>query len=818
MSGACEGLQVIDFTWWMAGPLATMILADCGAEVIKVEPPAGDPARGLPAFHTWNRGKRSVVADLKTPAGRDRVHALMRNADVVVAAFRPDVAERLGIDYATARALNPAVVYGEITGFGPQGEYSHLKGYEALVAAKSGRMMVYEGIAGRAGPGYSAVPLASFSTAMLTVQGILAALHSRQVTGLGQKVAVSMLASLLPYDMHMWILHQQGSQPDPDNKTGTASRAYDPRQMHRPDFRVPRPSIWAGVTKDGAWLWFENTAHHLCAAQMSALDLLDLYQDERFANLPAVSNEADAEHLWEILLERVREKTYAEWRDILDAYEIGVERVQWPLDVLRHRQVLNNGHTIHLPGADGQRTRQPGPLVRFSESTCGPRFAAPRLGEHSDLSFPDRTSAPDGRPETAREEGPLSDVAILDLSTWYAGAYATSVLANLGARIIKVEPLGGDPGRYLVGGLLGFATSQGKESLAVNLKDPEGIRIVQGLVQRVDALYHNFRTDVAERLGLDYASARRLNARIIYVHASAYGDDGPDRRRPAFMGTVAAATGYALRQVGHGHPLPSSSELEMEELKKEAWRLARTAEGNADVSSALAAATALLLGLQARGAGNSGQSLMTTMICSNMYPNSDEMIDFEGRPAPPRVDEYLQGLSPAYMMYETRDGWAFLSCLRQDEWDTFCRVAGRTDLEGRWRDAWQPLTRSEAARSLAQEIAGTLLGRSAVEWERAMAPRSVPLVQVETRDPGRFALESTLLRDAGHIVRVESDQHGDYWRHGALQLLSRDGGTYGAWEPVGGHSRSILAELGYGDRQVAELITAGVVEASDAAT
>ena len=196
MSAACDGILVLDFSWWMSGPLATMGLADCGARVVKVEPPDGDPARDLPAFQTWNRGKESVVLDLKTEAGLARAQDLIAVADVVVVGFRPGVAERLGIGYEQVSEINPRAVYASITGFGEQGKFRHLKGYDALVAAKSGRMTVYERIAVRPGPGFSANPYCSFSAAMLLTQGILAALHRRRETGLGQKVSVSMLGAI----------------------------------------------------------------------------------------------------------------------------------------------------------------------------------------------------------------------------------------------------------------------------------------------------------------------------------------------------------------------------------------------------------------------------------------------------------------------------------------------------------------------------------------------------------------------------------------------------------------------------------------------
>lgn len=819
MSGACDGLRVIDFTWWMAGPLATMTLADCGATVIKVEPPDGDPARDLPAFQTWNRGKQSVALDLKTADGRARAHELVLTADVVVVGFRPGVVERLGIGYEQVRAINPKAIYASITGFG-DGKFSRLKGYEPLVAAKSGRMTVYERIADRPGPGFSTNPYCSFSAAMLLTQAILAALHRRRETGTGQAISVSMLGAILPFDLHTWINPQLSpATPDPskDKKRFAVAigRTYDSQRLRRPEFRVPRPSIWCGVTKDGVWFWIENTAQHLCVTQMTALNLLHLYQDERFAQLPAVANEQDGEALWEILLERVRSKTYEEWRETFEGLDMGWERLSSGVEALRHRQVIHNGHSVEIPGLHGERTLQPGPLVRFSESETRCGKGAPRLDEHDEQSVIAGDEATGNTPATSAAmsggAGPLAGLTVLDLSTWLAGAFAPTLLAELGARVISVEPLGGEPGRYLIGGMLAFVTSQGKESIAVDLKQSAGREIVERLIKQADIVYHNYRTGVPERLGLDYDSCKALNPNAIYVHASAYGDSGPDNRRPAFAGTMAALNGYAVRQAGGQHPVAGSQALEIEDLKQEAWRLANTVDGAPDINAALASATAVLLGLYARDRGGTGQALMTTMVCSNMHANSDDLIDYEGRPPAPRADEELFGLGPLYRLYEASDGWVFLACPRRKEWDAFCAAVKREGLRSAWDQAWRE-EGSDEQRALADTIGELIRARPAAEWERFMTEHDVPLVAVELRDPGVFSLEEGDLKAQGLMVQVESPEHGPYWRHGALHQFSSDELHFGAWEPVGGHTRPILAELGYDTEEVERLVNERIVE------
>ena len=187
MAQACEGIKVLDFSQGMAGAIATMFLCDNGAEVIKIEPPAGDRDRARPAFLQWARGKKSVVLDLKTSEGVETAHRLARGADAVLESFRPGVADRLGIGYEALRKLNESMVYCSITGFGPKGAYRNIKGYDAVVAAKTGRM-VGQNCWKRPGPMFDAIPRMSYGAAHLAVQGILAALWAREKTGRGQPV------------------------------------------------------------------------------------------------------------------------------------------------------------------------------------------------------------------------------------------------------------------------------------------------------------------------------------------------------------------------------------------------------------------------------------------------------------------------------------------------------------------------------------------------------------------------------------------------------------------------------------------------------
>ena len=205
MTGPLEGIKVVEFTEIIAGPVAGMLLSDLGAEVVKVEPPWGDPWRGhLPvaqgesgAFIALNRGKRSIVVDLTRPGGRKAVHRLVGTADVVIMNHRPDVPTTLGIDYETLARLNPRLIYCEATAYGREGPDSVRPGYDLIVQATTG-IAAAEGKMETGSPApVTSSPYVDFSTGHSIVSGVCAALYYRQRTGKGQKIETSLLANAL---------------------------------------------------------------------------------------------------------------------------------------------------------------------------------------------------------------------------------------------------------------------------------------------------------------------------------------------------------------------------------------------------------------------------------------------------------------------------------------------------------------------------------------------------------------------------------------------------------------------------------------------
>jgi crotonobetainyl-CoA:carnitine CoA-transferase CaiB-like acyl-CoA transferase len=188
MGSALEGLRVLDLTSGPAGGLATMVLADFGAEVVLVERPGGDPLAALPAAPLWRRGKHVLPLDLDADGSMNRLHDLAAGADVLIASGRPSSLARRGLDFPSLHPRHPHLVVCHVSGFGDRGPLAEIPGYEHVVAARAGRMRLFSGIAERPGPVFSALQVGVHACAQSAAAGILAALHARERDGRGRHV------------------------------------------------------------------------------------------------------------------------------------------------------------------------------------------------------------------------------------------------------------------------------------------------------------------------------------------------------------------------------------------------------------------------------------------------------------------------------------------------------------------------------------------------------------------------------------------------------------------------------------------------------
>ena len=363
-----DGVRVVDFTRLFAGPLCTMMLADLGADVIKVESAGGDDARffGPPFlggegmnFMALNRGKRSVVLDLKAEEGRRAVRALIASADVVVENFRPGVAERLGIGYDALAAADERLVYCSISGFGPAEELGRRPALDLILQALTGVMARQADADGT--PRLLCITVADTYAAAQAVQGVLAALLVRERSGHGQRVDVSLLEGLLTAQAYRIIC--------------------DPETLELPAFddTVPYQAFRAA---DGDWLVVAIVSAANWRALCAALQDEELAADHRFA-----TNPSRVEHR-EALLPRL-EAHFARrgreaWLAALEDAGVPCAPVQRLTDLMADPAMLASGVLTELQHPAAGAVRTLGTPVRLSRTPARVGAPAPRLGEHTD--------------------------------------------------------------------------------------------------------------------------------------------------------------------------------------------------------------------------------------------------------------------------------------------------------------------------------------------------------------------------------------------------------------------------------------------------
>jgi len=371
MAGPLEGVRVLELTSVVLGPWACQLLADMGAEVIKVEPPYGDSNRSLGAFHnpgmaalylTCNRNKRGVVLNLKKPAGREAVLRLARGADVLIHNNRPGVMTRLGLEYDDLRAVNPRIIYCGTYGYGKAGPYAQRGALDDSIQSVSGFAMLHEMVQGE--PRYAPSVVADKTTAITVVYGVLAALFHRERTGEGQELEVPMFETMVSFVMaeHLW-----GQVFDPPLDTPGYKRLMS---KHRKPYRTLDGYIAVLPYLDRHWEQF-------CALA----ERPDLIEDERFRTLSdRVRNIDDTySETGRILATRAT----AEWMELFADSNVPVNAVNSLDDLLGDEHLEAVGFWNEMEHPTEGKLKMPGFPVNFSATPASIRRHPPKLGEHS---------------------------------------------------------------------------------------------------------------------------------------------------------------------------------------------------------------------------------------------------------------------------------------------------------------------------------------------------------------------------------------------------------------------------------------------------
>jgi len=361
MSGPLERLTVVDLSGGVAGALTTLLLADNGANVLKVEPLGGDKFRLFPPMVVWNRGKRSITLDIGTPDGKAILLKTLGSADILLESYRPGKTKELGIDYPVLHGKFPSLIYCSLTGYGQEGSNKDRVEYDGLVQAQVGLQWLQEGH--RDGPIYLGFQMPSYGAGFVASYGILAALHARTKTGLGQHVDASLLGGSVIMQRWGW------SEPVPET--------VDP-----PRLAMAMTRRWK--CGDDEFLWCHTGARGSFERLMKALDMGEFLSESAGATrIDAVTSPETMAAMVKKATETFASKPRAEWMDILDDADIPNRPVFYPGESFDDEQANVIGAFTTVEDAVHGKLKEVAPPFRFERTPSGEPSPAPQVGEHN---------------------------------------------------------------------------------------------------------------------------------------------------------------------------------------------------------------------------------------------------------------------------------------------------------------------------------------------------------------------------------------------------------------------------------------------------
>ena len=809
MASALEGVRIIELAQGIAGPYAGMLLAEQGAEMIKVEPPTGDRARGTPGFHVWNRSKRSVVADLTTSDGQVLLQQLLTTADVLILDSQPGSEHVLGLSYESLSQNHPNLVYCHLPAFGSKGPHAHRYPDDNLVAAVSG--LLGSQWSHRDGGVHLVIPIASYGTAFVACSSITAALYERTRSGKGQKIEVSWLAGAFAMQTGTVLFH-------PDLMRLFSSRMNPLGPI--PCYRLYKASDdWLFVACGNPTFW-----NKFCLA----VEKPEWVADPRYDKAPWGIAPHDRDELADNIAAIITTKSREEWLRILRDNDVPCAPVTSRQEFIDWRQTIHNGMRVEIQDPQLGKTVQMGVPVRLDDTPGEIKGPAPRLGQHTETvkaslgqveeslkqvsTSPGQGKASLGQVQNSSEsrvrgqeaklgtlnsefrtrnsklETPLEGVLVLDFASYIAGTLGPMILAQLGANVIKVETFQGDAFRSFGFGFLGW--NQGKRGLAVNLNSPEGREVVYDLVRKSDVVVENLRPGATKRYGIDYDTLSKLNARLIYATVTAFGSTGPDHDQPGFDPLLQSRSGLMRAQGGYGHP-PFYLTC-----------------GVCDYAAALLTAYGVTAALYARDRTGKGQRVETALLNASMAVQSGSFIFYEGRPDLENGGPDLWGTGALYRIYPTANSSLSLTIVEASHWQALCQVLTHLGLERRYSlsAARQESTEGPLASTLT-EVFST---KTTEEWLALFDKASIPCAQILSL-PQLFSDDHIAANDL--IATHTHSQWEEVRQTGVLAKFSRTPATLPYVAPLlGQHTIEVLQEVtGYGQEQIAQLLKAGAI-------
>jgi crotonobetainyl-CoA:carnitine CoA-transferase CaiB-like acyl-CoA transferase len=773
LSGALSGLRVLDASESVAGQFACRMLADFGAEVILIEPPAGSPIRNMPPFDPahdgvgsmlffhLNLGKQSIVVDRTTAAGRTQLLELATSADAIVVG--------LDADREALQRANPQAVVALVSDFGDDGPFRHWRGSEMIFQALSG--MMYVNGSGDREPLYGVGHRAQYAAGVGLYICVLAALLARKTIGCGQQVALD-------------VAMNTSSMAPPATVEYAYSRMQDPRGERRSPFMVVRCA-------DG---WVSVWVHlHVWAGFCRAANIADLEHDPRFAK------GKERQDNWAALTARVqdsvRDITGDEFLDRLLKERVAAAKAYTPMQLWNgtpHLIERNYWESVETPS--GPRPILGAPF-RLSRTPRRIAKGAPRLGGYDAkaVAKSERERASGAR---TLPRGPLTGLRVLDFTTAWAGPMTGRILAFLGAEVVKVEsasrpdtwrmhnavfqakrfPDGKAGERPHNRSALFNSQNHNKLGLSLDIKHPKGLAAMHRLAATADVVIANFTAGTLDRMGVGYEALKKIKPDIIVVEMPGFGNTGPLSKAAANGATMEMAAGMCA-MIGYAGGAPTT-----------------TGQVYPDPMGGYNGAAAVMTALMHRQRTGEGQYVELSQVEASMQFIGEELLYAIAAKQDPELRGNRVRWAAPHDAYQAKgnDEWVTIAVGSDDEWRTLCAIMDRPDL------ASDPRFAAFAARWQHQD----LLREPVSAWTRqhdkaAIAERlQAAGVRAAPVNTPKDVTESPYLAAREAFVTLS---HPDAGTHGYMTLPFRlsltPGGQHRASPCLGADTRKVLLEL-----------------------
>ena len=741
MAGTLDGFRVIDFGQYIAGPLVGMLLADQGADVIKVDPPGG-PRWKTPANSTWNRGKRSIVLDLKQPGDFASAKGLIQGADVVVENFRPGVMDRLGLGADAMTQANSRLVYLSLPGFASDDPRAGVPAWEGILGSATATYRPRLEENGTDQPVYTAIPISSNYGAFQGAIATIMALISREKSGQGQRVEVPL------FDATFASIGRAGMRIHDESKVAADTRG-----------------IWGGhyQCKDGRWVRFggagnQNLHEFVELAGISSWHADGLTDLERLGQESGLSAELDRR-----MKDLFKTRAAQEWEDLVAEAGSECTMCRTSEEWFNHPHALGSKMVIELQDPIYGKMLQPGINARMSRTPGEVRHPAPTLDQHREEILTELASASPVTPAQSLEgtmRSVLDGVKVLDLCIILAGPTCGRTLAEYGADVIKID----NPRR---GSTVSShnEVNRAKRSILLDLKTQEGLDVFWRLLEDADVVAQNYRAGKMEDLGISYEEVRKRRPDIVYVSLNAFGHLGPWAGRPGHEQFAQAATGMDRRFGGDGAPATQPNAIN-------------------DYGTGFMGAYGTALALLHRQRTGEGQHVDSALAYTAMIHQSPYMQMYEGKTWDETQGQSALGDGPLHRAYQANDGWFFIGAQESD----LSRLASVDGLSG---------IASLVGESLADSLKERFRRGAIQDWVQLLNAADIGAHRV-LPTTGEL-LDDPWVVNHGLSLTREHDEFGLITGFGPSPRLSKTPVEPGRPAPKpGSHGREILAEIGMG--------------------